>query len=119
MRSVCCLLALAWSGTACGLLTGPTDCTAEARFALTVAVSNGLTGEPVFDALVTARDGSFVDSVRTADRATVGLAPERPGTYDVTVQKAGFLTFERRGIEVQADECHVITERVDAELIPE
>ena len=44
---------------------------------------------------------------------------ERAGTYRVTVDKPGFATWSREGVEVEAGECHVVPVRLEAFLSPE
>ncbi len=38
---------------------------------------------------------------------------ERPGTYTLIVSSDYFETYVQSGIQVDADECHVITEEID------
>lgn len=45
-------------------------------------------------------------------------AGERPGTYTVTVSKPGFRDWQRAGIVVTADECHVHPVELSARLQP-
>ena len=45
-------------------------------------------------------------------------AGERPGTYDITITKDGFMTWTAENVTVTADECHVIPVSLDANLIP-
>ena len=44
------------------------------------------------------------------------LAYESPGTYTVVLEVPGYLRWERTGIRVRADQCHVTTVQVTADL---
>lgn len=98
-------------------------CTLIARPAVTVTVEHAETGEPVDDALVVAREGTFADSARTivsgADTVdSVGLASERAGTYEVTVEAEGFSPWIETGVLVEEGVCNVETVELVAGLAP-
>ena len=118
------LLALLLGGCRDGI-DGPPICTLEAVFGLRVEVRNGVTGEPeAEDATGTARDGEYVETLlivpaQGTDRPLLMIgAVERPGSYDVSVTKAGFLEWTASNVTVTADECHVIPVTLQANLIP-
>lgn len=101
-------------------------CTMEARPALHVVAHDARTGTPLNGGYtVVARTGSLVDSVTVPENAPhwdpawgASLAHEQAGRYEVTVRRAGYAEWKRSGIEVERDECHVRTVRVDAQLQP-
>lgn len=41
---------------------------------------------------------------------------ERTGTYTVRVRRPGYALWEREGVRVTRDQCHVVTARVRARL---
>ncbi len=45
-------------------------------------------------------------------------APERAGTYDMTITAEGYETLRQNGISVRENECHVETRTLTAELTP-
>ena len=110
---------LAWvalavlGAAACGDEPNPVICTAIAVSALTVTVVDAATNQPICDAEVTAtgrripRDATRC--FRAAERTAANSGPlERPGTYEVTVRRAGYPTAVQSNIRVTSDECHVI-----------
>jgi hypothetical protein len=112
-------------GGSCDLLRFE-DCTAIVVPGLVVDVVDRAPQEPVGDALVVAREGSFVDSARTQviaeGEATVVLpamlAAERAGRYTVDVQGTGYSGWRRINVRVTRDDCHVRTVQLRAELTP-
>ena len=109
---------------ACDVLdSSPVVCTRELRFGLIVTVEDSVTGAPAAaDARLVARDGAYADTVIGPSPATdpnaltLFAVPERPGTYELTVSKNGFLTWQRSRVIVTADECHVRPVAVTARL---
>jgi hypothetical protein len=75
-----------------------------------------------------AREGGFVDTLTFYPALREGPndvpAPtltgvfERPGTYTLTVRHPDYQTWQQSGIEISADECHVIPRRLVAQLEP-
>jgi hypothetical protein len=105
----------------CDSTSGPEVCLAIAEPALSVTVENAESGEPLDDALVIAREGSFADSARTrAGDHTIPatLAHERAGTYEVTAEKAGFSPWNRSGVVVPQGRCGPETVELTAQLAP-
>ena len=126
-RLIRLFLALAMlTATGCDLLDNPEFiCTANFVFGLEVTVQDSSTGAPAASgAQLIARDGAWADTVGfPADRPDLDGLPlvsagERAGTYAVTVRKAGFRDWQRSGIVVTADECHVHPVKLTARLQP-
>ena len=118
-----CALALPIAGLACGVFD-PVICTLEARPSVTLSVVDSLTADPVSADSVTvwAVSGSFADSLRVSSDVAarvLGFGEERPGTYDVGVDAAGYRPWRVNGLVVTADECHVRTVALTARLVPE
>jgi hypothetical protein len=71
-------------------------------------------------------DGSYTDSLRveiplpdTAEgRTSLGAGLGRAGTYDVRLEKSGFASWERSGVEVKSGACHVNTKTLETQLEP-
>ncbi len=111
----------------CDLLDDNTGlaCTANFVFGLEVAVQDSSTGAPAASgAQLIAQDGAWADTVAfpsnrpDLDAQPLVSAGERPGTYTVTVRKAGFRDWQRSGVVVTADECHVHPVDLTARLQP-
>lgn len=103
---------------------GPT-CTTEAPPAIHVSVEHAEFGEPIDDALVVVKDGSFADSARTdaagpgGPHFWVSFASERPGTYTVRAEKSGFVDWIREDVTATEGRCHVNTVQLRAHLVLE
>ena len=100
-------------------------CTDNFVFGLVVAVQDSSTGAPAASgAQLIAQDGAWADTVGfppnrpDLDAQELVSAGERPGTYTVTVRKAGFRDWQRTGVVVTADECHVHPVELTARLQP-
>lgn len=114
-------LALGAGLAGCDSTSAPEVCIALAEPALSVTAENTDTGEPLDDALVIAQEGSFADSARTRvgeDTFPATLAHERAGTYEVTVEKAGFSTWNRSRVVVPQGRCGPETVELTAQLAP-
>ena len=120
-------LALAVLTTAgCGVLdSSELYCTGNFVFGLVVAVQDSSTGAPAASGVqLIAQDGAWADTVGfppnrpDLDAQELVSAGERPGTYTVTVRKAGFRDWQRTGVVVTADECHVHPVELTARLQP-
>jgi hypothetical protein len=107
------------ASSACKLVPGP--CTTNAAPAVSVAVhdsaSNALVGR---GAKIIARDGAFADTADITNEydGPYGLAHERTGSYDVTVEQQGYRVWSRAGLNVTRGECHVQTVSITARLQP-
>jgi len=65
------------------------------------------------------REGAFVDSLRLWKMpAQLGGAFERPGTYSVEVEHAGYVKWQRDGVRARDSSCHVRTVTLRADLVP-
>ena len=94
-------------------------CDTNASPALHLSVVDARTGAVlpgVEGARAIARDGVFADTALLLTAATGGLAYERPGTYNVTVEYPGYLIWSRADIVVTSDRCHVRTKAINASL---
>ena len=118
----------AWSGvlalmlvlvSGCDVLM-PKDCTLMVHPGIVVTVRDSVAQTPVRGPVtVIARDGAFADTAvlvnqNSQDPATVDFGPfslalERPGTYEVTVEAQGYRRWQRAGVRVRRDDCHVRT----------
>lgn len=90
-------------------------CTLEARSALLVRPVDASTGAPIRGATVRVTTGDFSENLAEFDGAYSG-AHERAGTYTIVVSHPDYQQWQRAGVVVEEDECHVITEEVDARL---
>ena len=90
-------------------------CTMEARSALMVTVLDATSGARVTGATVRATTGDFAENLAEFDGVYSG-AHERAGTYTIVVSHPGYRQWQRAGVVVEEDECHVITEQVEARL---
>lgn len=74
----------------CNVLV-PTDCTLEALPHLVVEVRDARTGAPAaLGATGTIQEGGFTDTLHANTELVMqGAEMERPGTYNVRIQKAG------------------------------
>lgn len=93
-------------------------CNLNLAYGLTIVVTDSATGAALggSETMVEVRDGSFVDTLPAFGPSEYSGAGERPGTYSVKVQRAGYRLWQRDGVRVRKDECHVINVRVDVRL---
>lgn len=92
-----------------------TVCTMEARSALAVTVVDALTNARVMGATVRVTDGTHSENLTGFDGVYSG-AHERAGTYTIVISHPLYQQWQRAGVVVREDECHVITEMVEARL---
>ncbi|MHB8839970.1 MAG: hypothetical protein ACYC7F_13585, partial [Gemmatimonadaceae bacterium] len=94
---------------------------------IVVEIRDAATGQPLAaSAHGAVQDHEYVDSLVPAgfrDTSYVSMfsrqaAYERPGTYSVRVQLAGYRNFDTTGIRVLKAPCHVKTVHLDARLSP-
>ena len=98
---------------------GGVVCTMEARPGITVEPVDATTGQSVSQhTTVIAMAGSYADTatVHTTGVPSISAAYERPGTYAVIVRHPDYREWQRSGVLVTKDECHVQTVRLQAEL---
>ena len=93
-----------------------TVCTMEARAAIVVRPVDDATGIPVRGATVRALSDGFAENLSEFDGAYSG-AHERAGTYTVVISHPDYQQWQRAGIVVEEDECHVSTQAVQARLV--
>jgi hypothetical protein len=122
--------ALSPAGTAVSLMlaacgTDPAACTLSIEPAITVRALDAGTGQNVTDgAEGTVSDRTYADSLRPAELdmaqrvQLLRAADERPGTYDVFVERPGYQAVSLSAVEVTAGECHVHTVAVDITMVP-
>ena len=106
------LLALAGGAAfaaACGRNDGVTAiayCTATAPIAISITVRDSASGRALADsASGTVRLGAVTDTLLHADSLTL-IGGRQTGSYDVTVQRAGYRTWTRLGVQAtQPNAC--------------
>lgn len=109
-----------------GLLPLEHACTDELRYGISVTVVDSATGQPPDSALLVARTREAVDSMGPVPPIQVVLngppmlilsaAPERAGTYNLTVRASGYRDWNRTGVQVTRDACHVRATKITARL---
>ena len=102
-------------------------CTDQFVPGIVVEIRDAGTGIPVAEeARGAVREGTYVDSLRPGFSAASDpslllsrfAAGERAGTYSVEIQRSGYQTWTANNVVVVSDRCHVITQRLRADLIP-
>jgi hypothetical protein len=93
-------------------------CDLNLVYGLTIVVADSITGAPLggLETIVEVREGAYVDTLPPFGTNEYSGAGERPGMYSVKVQRVGYRVWQRDGIRVREDECHVIPVRVSARL---
>jgi len=96
-------------------------CTAILKPGIFLTIVDGATGNPIEgEVTVIVTDGSYSETVNPPffppGARTAVLAAERPGTYRVEVQAAGYLPWVMSGVRVTRDDCHVETVALTARL---
>ena len=106
---------------------GPVSCLAGVAPALLIQVTDSTSGTPAaFGAVGVVADGAFLDTLdldglgSTPPESLLVLSgpPERPGIYNVTITKPGYLSWQRDGVWARAGDCHVATVLLSARLQP-
>ena len=115
-------------GVAAGCNLAGIDCPALAAPAILLEVREQGTGFPAaHDARGVVRDGSYQDSLRVvgwegtpapATELRLAAAFDRPGTYDITLEKPGYQTWLRAGVEVGSGRCGTEQVQLAAILVP-
>jgi hypothetical protein len=96
-------------------------CAPYVAIGLSAAVSNDQTNEPICDAVVTARDGSYSEVLMPTSGCRYAGAIERAGTYSVSAERTGFasaLASELKVVGTGGDCPHVRTVAVTLRLAP-
>jgi hypothetical protein len=109
LRVLLVALVLAANGCAQG-------CDAILKTGILVTIVDGATGQPIVEEVtVIATEGSYSQTVM-AVQGVAALAHERPGTYRVEVQAAGYQPWVMPSVGVTRDGCHVETVQLTALL---
>lgn len=98
------------------------NCTEIYVAGLVVNVKDAVTDVELQDGVsIIAVDGNYSERLGFGTMSSSAFmgAYERPGTYILTISKEGYQTQTTNAITVEADECHVIPERVFIDLQPE
>jgi len=89
-------------------------CTDEMRAGIILTVVDGLSGNPALSgSTITLQDQSYIETLPPGSSAG---AWERKGNYDIIIDHPDYLTWLRRNVLVTADECHVQTVEIEAQL---
>lgn len=109
----------ALAGLACSdALPGPV-CTADFRYGLNITVLDSSGAPAAQGAIGIAVEGDeYEETLTVLGPDVMAGAGERPGTYDITVSRTGYMTWSATNVTVRADECHVIPVSLEANLIP-
>ena len=109
-----------------GGCTEPSDCTQVALPSIVVTIVDSVSGSPAaFGSRGTAQAGSFIDSlVEYGRRGTVpndtllSLQASRsgPGVYLVTIEKAGYRSWQQANVRVTHNSCTLNTANLTAKL---
>ena len=103
-------------------------CAVPGSFAIEVTADDQPTGRPLNNFYAVAQEGSYKDSMWSTlfpaigdSIAFVGLAPDRPGQYDVKIGSEGYLPMQKSSIDATGlteNGCSVITVELNAVLVP-
>jgi hypothetical protein len=96
---------------------GP-PCTMQFVYGLSATVVDANTGLPIDNAVLTLREGSYVEEMELLVTGSYAGAGERAGTYDLTIHVPNVATDTIHGIEIDEDECHVIGLALDIRVLP-
>jgi hypothetical protein len=96
-------------------------CTTLAVAGLNLTVTDSASNAPVFvnSLSISARSGTVRDSVLYPTQTlplALGMAFERPGTWEVRINASGYKPWESLGVVVGNDLCHVIPVALSARL---
>ena len=101
---------------ACEDLEGGTFCSHSVEPAVVVVVRDAQAGSPIGErASGFVRDGTYVDSLKPytfrgdGTMLSFRAADERPGTYEVVVEREGYVEWHESGVVVFDGDCHVET----------
>jgi hypothetical protein len=124
MRRLASLVA-AFTATSFGC-DSPTVCAEPPEFGVAAHVRDAVTSAPAaYGATLVVRDGSYADSVTGQYQGPdeqlalfLGAADGRPGTYDVSIRKDGYLTWSREHVVAAQGRCTVKGVTFDVRLSP-
>jgi len=94
-------------------------CTEEARAALTVFVKDGKSNSLLSDSVVVkAVDGTYTETLQlfSGNPPNFSGAWERPGNYNVIVEKRGYKSSTNNPVVCEKDECHVIPQTLTVSI---
>jgi hypothetical protein len=94
-------------------------CTEEARAALTVFVKDGKSNLPLADSVVVkAVDGTYTETLQffQGNPSSFSGAWERPGNYNVIVERRGYKPSTNNPVVCGKDECHVIPQTLTVSI---
>lgn len=120
LRAIIFAIPLAALLSGCDLIG--TACPQSEEPAIRIEVRDAASGAPAAEgATGFVREGAFTDSLRVTGGASSGefimsAATERPGTYDVLIEKSGYRDWMREGVRVRSGECGVATVTLQAQL---
>ena len=93
-------------------------CGAPRQFGIVVEIRDANTGAPAAQgAAAVATNGNFSESLGQLDELRLAGLNDRPGTYNLTVNRPGYHTIQRFDIEV-SDECLAEPVVIAVELQP-
>ena len=101
----------------CGL-SEPDVCTLEAVFGVNVSLTDDA-GVPISGAMLVITEDDYQETMAELRPGKYAGAVERAGTYDLTVDAAGFPPRQLDGLVVFAGECHVLPVSRDIVLTPD
>jgi len=99
-------------------------CTPNMVFGLQIHVENAQSEAPICDAVVTAREGAYLETLVPSVSYNAGCyyfgASERAGTYSLRAEAAGFSpnVLANVRVRVPGGDCHVETVRTSIRLVP-
>ena len=111
---------LAAAALLAGCQDGPTACDSAGRAGIVLRVTDAASGAPLADRLHgVARSDEYSETLIASGVGLVGLH-ERPGVYDLRVERDGYVTWDSTGVRIrQAGACHVATTTLEVPLTPD
>jgi len=94
-------------------------CTTEVVAGLEILVTDAQNVPVIEGITVTATDGDYIEKLepRAITKVFTG-ASERAGTYVITITGDGYEPYTSEAITVEADRCHVVTQKATIKLSP-
>lgn len=93
-------------------------CAGTGAFAVSAEIRDATTGQPMAHGgtVLELREAGYVERVSweagSSDSLRLRAGFERPGTYQVTVSRVGFVTWSRSGVRARRDECGQLQEAI-------
>ena len=103
------------SGAAC--FTWP-SCTANIVPGIEIILTDAQTGRDILGATLILAEGVYAETLQEMNLGHYSGADERPGTYTLSVQAAGYEDVIQENIVITADICHVITVSLEIQMNP-